>query len=74
MSHPGFWQSEDRASYSTPAEDDSDYRWVLRDYEWVPAKVNRGKSADMFVATTEHGDVFDCAADDVCEDIQSLSG
>jgi hypothetical protein len=76
MARPEFWQAEDFAAFNIPQEDDADYRWVLRDFEWVPAKISPGSSAREFIATTsnEAEDPFECKDEDIFEAIPSVAG
>ncbi len=59
MATPEFWSNENTL-FLPPAPDDSDYRWVLRGHEWIPAKTSPGKLSGQFIATTMDGNKFDC--------------
>lgn len=75
MARPEFWQAEDFSAFTIPKEDDSEYRWVLRDFEWVPAKISAGNSPREFIATiSENGDSFECKEEDIFEAIPSIAG
>ena len=75
MSNPEFWQAEDLDPFLSPEADDADYVWVLRDYEWVAAKISGGNSAKSFMATIagEEDEPFECRKDDIFEPIPSVA-
>ena len=76
MAHPDFWQAEDLNPFLTPEPDDGDYNWVLRDFEWVAAKISQGNSKKEFIATVSgsEDESFECKEEDIFEAIPSIAG
>ena len=66
------WDTEDFSNIDNKQNDDRDYKWVLLQEQWVPAKIER-VGGSVF-AVMENGKRVKCTADQIYDKVLSLAG